>query len=130
MAKKRRSLKKSNPIRRTQRRNIGLHRDDVLGKSRRFDDGRFGGGRRRQNISLLKSLTNIVGRVNHVKNVDRYFGKMTTTVLRDAVAERKKKVCTRRAEKRRALFRIGRAGKGVAGPVVKILTAASKVRCK
>lgn len=41
----------------------------------------------------------------------------------------KERVCKQRSERRRALFHVKQAGKGVAGPIKKRLTEKSKVRC-
>lgn len=50
-------------------------------------------------------------------------------VKKDAYMEVKATVCGKRKEKRRALFKTGKAGKGVAGPTKKIKNINSNVRC-
>lgn len=52
-----------------------------------------------------------------------------TKVNNDANLFKKRSICKERKEKRRNLFRTGRAGKGVAGPIKKLITAKSNVRC-
>lgn len=42
----------------------------------------------------------------------------------------KRKVCKERSDRRRALFRMGRAGSGSAGPAKKWMTLKSRIRCK
>ena len=46
-----------------------------------------------------------------------------------AILELKETVCGKRKERRQLLFRQGHAGRGVAGPIEKLKTALSKVRC-
>lgn len=52
-----------------------------------------------------------------------------TSIKNDAIDELRVTVCGKRRERRRALFSKGHAGLGVAGPIEKLKTALSKVRC-
>lgn len=134
MAKKRRSQKKyfKNNRFESQRRKIDIHRDVLRGlKERDFKgDYRTLSPEIKRNRSALIRLDNAFNKsINEINNKYKVTIPLHSVEL-DAIKERKETVCKKRKEKRRSLFRIGAAGKGVAGPLRKVINAESKVRCK
>lgn len=66
---------------------------------------------------------------NHTPVVKNRFSYELTKINDDANIIKKRLICEKRKEKRRNIFRTGRAGKGVAGPIKKVLKPESYERC-
>lgn len=132
MAKKRRRrrkkhIKNNNII--TQR--LKDRHNDVL----RYDDDYYKNVRKIKNkdrrlISLKESIVMAHRGFSPSIEPGRIVNKTLQSPIKDAIINKKEVVCVKRSEKRRSLFRTGRAGKGVAGPIKRVLNLNSKVRCK
>lgn len=126
MAKKRRSLKKNHYKRDSQRFHKTLHRDVLTNNYVNYDFNK--------DDRMVRSQKQILSLWNKLFSVPRETTTKPNIILHsplvNVMQKRKESVCKERHEKRRALFSIGKAGKGVAGPLKKVIGLKSKVRCK
>lgn len=85
--------------------------------------------RHRKIISLSESILMARKGGSTMQRPMRLINNTLQDAVRDANILRKEAICRGRKEKRRNLFRIGKAGKGVAGPIKRVINLKSKVRC-
>lgn len=137
MAKKRRSLKKNHYDRFNRQRPRDIRKNVLTTKNKPQVHDIYVKNKTWTYNSPYRSFRQIKRRVVNIGNVPRetinkpidFIKNTLQNIKNDAMLEVKEQVCGKRKERRQTLFRRGHAGKGVAGPIKKLKTALSKVRC-
>lgn len=80
-------------------------------------------------IKLINRSINILNKNSNINTVKKP-GRLAKIHYTSGKLLDKKIICKDRRDRRRALFRMGRAGSGVSGPAKKWMTNKSRIRCK